>query len=299
MSAESSRCGTSAIVGRPNVGKSTLLNRLLGQKISITSRKPQTTRNQILGVVTEGDDQLIFVDTPGWQTQPRGKMNRLMNRQVQHALDDVNVAVMLIDARSWTQEDEPIFDLIESLSVPTALVLNKVDRLHEKKQLLPFLAELSAARPQFKAFFPISARTGGGLRPLVEFLIEQMPFGPHVFPADQVTDRTERFLSAEIIREKTLRYLGDELPYRTGVVIENFEEQGDCTRIAATVWVERESQKAIVIGKGGEMLKKIASEARRDIEALVGERVFLQVWVKAKRGWTDNPEALTVVGLSE
>lgn len=294
-----SRCGLVAILGRPNVGKSTLLNQILQQKISITSRKPQTTRYQILGLHTEGDDQLVFVDTPGWQRQPKNQLNRMMNRQVRHALADVDGILMLCDARGWHDDDKLVVKLIEEAATPALLALNKRDLVRDKKTLLPLIASLSEKFPAFEEFFPICARTGAGVDVLLQQLRQRMPAREHLFPADQVTDRTERFLSAEIIREKTMRYLGDELPYRTTVIIDEFKREGDLTRIYATVWVDRDSQKSIVIGKNGSLMKRMSTDARQEIEQLIDGKVFLKVWVKTKRGWADSTEALHSIGLAD
>lgn len=290
------RCGFVAIVGRPNVGKSTLLNAMLGQKISITSRKPQTTRYQILGVDTAGEDQFVFVDTPGWQRQPRQRMNRMMNRQVRQALGDVDCAVQVCDARGWHADDDTVREMLRDAGVPAVLALNKHDLLERKDALLPAIAGL-AEQGVFREFLPVCARRGEGLDTLRTALAALLPERPHVFPADQVTDRPERFLAGEIVREKTMRYLGDELPYRTTVVVESFEEEDRLTRIHATVWVERDSQKAIVIGRGGELLKRISTDARVELETLLGRKVFLKVWVKTRRGWADSAEALQEIGL--
>ncbi len=293
------RCGLVAIVGRANVGKSTLLNQILRQKISITSRKPQTTRYQILGLHTEADTQLVFVDTPGWQRHPKNQLNRLMNRQVRQALGDVDCVVMLSDARGWQGDDKLVVELIEQAGVPALLALNKRDLVKDKQALLPLLAELSAAHTVFEEFYPICARTGAGVAELVAELSRRMPEREHLFPADQVTDRSERFLCGEIIREKTMRYLGDELPYRTTVVIDEMLEEEGLTRIFATVWVDRDSQKSIVIGKQGALMKRMATDARIELESLLQRKVFLKVWVKTKRGWADSAEALQIIGLSD
>lgn len=289
------RCGFVAIVGRPNVGKSTLLNQLLGQKISITSRKPQTTRHRILGVETRESDQFIYVDTPGWQRQPRQHMNRLMNRQVRQALTEVDCAVQVSDARGWQADDEQVREMLEEAGVPSLLALNKHDLLQAKDTLLPQIARL-ADRGFFRDFLPVCARRGEGLDGLRPAVAAFLPERDHVFPADQVTDRPERFLAGEIIREKSMRYLGDELPYRTTVLVDEFIDEDGLTRIHATIWVERDSQKAIVIGRGGELLKRISTDARHDLEALLERKVFLKVWVKTKRGWSDSAEALQQLG---
>lgn len=293
------RCGLIAIVGRANVGKSTLLNAILGQKLSITSRKPQTTRYRLLGVHTLADTQLVFVDTPGWQRKPRNQLNRLMNRQVRQALGDVDLAVMLCDARGWQADDELVAAMLEESGVPSVLALNKHDLVGDKRRLLPVIDSIAKAHPAFAEFFPLCARSGKGVDELLAYLAAQMPEREHLFAADQLTDRSERFLCGEIIREKTMRYLGDELPYRTSVILDEFVDEDQLTRITATVWVDRDSQKSIVIGKSGALMKKIASDARRDIEELLGRKVFLTCWVKTKRGWADSAEALHSIGLDE
>ena len=287
-----------AIVGRANVGKSTLLNAILGQKLSITSRKPQTTRYQILGVDTHEHIQLVFVDTPGWQRHPKNELNRMMNRQVRQALGDCERAVLVTDARYWHADDEVVYDMVQTAELPTILALNKHDLLKTKSQLLPHIAKLSADRA-FDSIVPVCARTGAGVPDLLAELRAAMPERAHLFPPDQVTDRSERFFAGEIIREKTLRYLGDELPYRTSVLIDEFKDEQGITHILATIWVERDSQKSIVIGTDGELLKRISTAARHDLEALLDRRVFLRVWVKTRRGWSDSPEAMQTLGLSD
>ncbi|MBK6657874.1 MAG: GTPase Era [Proteobacteria bacterium] len=298
MSTPVERCGLVAIVGRANVGKSTLLNCILGQKLSITSRKPQTTRYQILGVKTIDDTQLVFVDTPGWQRHPKNELNRQMNRQVRHALGDVDRAVLVADARYWHADDQVVYDMLSEAGLPIVLALNKHDLLKSKADLLPLIAELSANK-QFAAIIPICARTGSGVDDLVNELSRAMPERAHLYPHDQITDRPERFFASEIIREKTLRFLGDELPYRTTVLIDDFKDEDNLTSILATIWVERDSQKSIVIGKDGELLKRISTEARQDLEQLLQRRVFLRVWVKTRRGWTDSAEAMQPLGLGD
>jgi GTP-binding protein Era len=298
MSTVTERCGLVAIVGRANVGKSTLLNCILGQKLSITSRKPQTTRYQILGVKTEQGTQLVFVDTPGWQRHPKNELNRQMNRQVRHALGDVDRAVLVADARYWHADDQVVYEMLTQAELPIVLALNKHDLLKSKADLLPLIAQLSADK-QFAAIIPICARSGSGVDDLVKELSRAMPERAHLYPHDQITDRPERFFASEIIREKTLRFLGDELPYRTTVLIDEFKDEENLTSILATIWVERDSQKSIVIGKDGELLKRISTEARQDLEQLLQRRVFLRVWVKTRRGWTDSPEAMQPLGLGD
>ncbi len=291
------KCGLIAIVGRPNVGKSTMLNQMLKQKISITSRKPQTTRYQIIGIHTEGDSQIVFVDTPGWQISPKNRLNRLMNREVKQALSDVDLVLMLCDSRQWTLGDEKIAALADESGVPAILALNKIDLLKNKKSLLPAIAKISENYTNFSEFIPVCAKTVSGVEALLEFIMFSLPERPFIFPKGQVTDRPERFLCGEIIREKTMNYLGDELPYTTTVVIDDFEELETITNIIATIWVGRDSQKPIVIGKNGSLLKRIASDARSDIEELLQRKVFMKVWVKTKRGWLDSTEAMKTIGL--
>ena len=292
------RCAFVAIVGRPNVGKSTLLNRILGQKISITSRKPQTTRYQILGIDTVDETQLIFVDTPGWQRRPRFEINRLMNRQVRQALFDVDCAVQVIDARGWHADDDLVYTMLKQAQVPALLAMNKHDLVKSKSDLLPQIAALSNSTP-FEAFVPVCAKNGKGVEDLRRVIVEIAPNREHVFSANQLTDRSERFMAGEIIREKSMRYLGDELPYRTTVIIDEFRDVDEITHIHATVWVDRDSQKSIVIGKNGALLKRISTDARCELERLLGKRVYLKIWVKTKRGWIDNPEALQLIGLTD
>ena len=276
------RCGFVAIVGRPNVGKSTLLNRILGQKISITSRKPQTTRYQI----------------PGWQRQPRFEINRLMNRQVRQALFNVDCTVQVIDARGWHADDDLVYAMLKQAQVPALLAMNKHDLVTSKSDLLPQIAALSNSKA-FGAFVPVCAKNGKGLEDLRRTIVKITPIREHIFPAGQLTDRSERFMAGEIVREKSMRYLGDELPYRTTVIIDEFREADEITHIYATVWVDRDSQKSIVIGKNGALLKRISTDARHDLERLLGKKVYLKIWVKTKRGWIDNPEALQLIGLTD
>lgn len=289
--AEAPRCGTVAIVGRPNVGKSTLLNRIIGQKISITSRKPQTTRNRILGVRTRDNVQIVFADTPGWQSQPRGALNLSMNRQVNITLQEMDCVVMMIDARRWTDDDECIAEMLFKSPVPKFLVLNKHDRLKDKEELLLRLQDVGT-RWAFSELIPTSAINGDNVDRLLEIISRIMPFRPHVFPDDQITDRTERFLVAEIIREKITRQLGDELPYSIFVTIDAFVDHENRTDIDATIWVDRLGQKGIVIGKSGSRLKLIGTAARHDIEALLARTVMLRTWVKEKSNWTQDLKSL-------
>jgi len=289
------RSGYVALVGRPNVGKSTLLNHLLGQKISITSRKPQTTRHQILGIKTTDDAQIIYVDTPGIHRHGQRAMNRYMNRAATSALVGVQVALFLVEALQWTEEDALVLERLRQSGVPVILVVNKVDKLRDKAQLLPYLQEL-AGKYDFEHIVPVSALKGKGLDELETLLREYLEESPPHFPADQITDRSIRFLAAEIIREKLMRQLGQEVPYDLTVEIERFKEKDKIIHIHALIWVERANQKAIVIGKQGERLKAVGEQARKDIEALVDKKVFLELWVKVKEGWSDDERALQSLG---
>jgi GTPase len=289
------RCGYVALVGRPNVGKSTLLNHLLRQKISITSRKPQTTRHVLLGVDTEGDCQAISVDPPGIHDHAMREMNRQMVRAATAVLADVDLAIMVVDRDLWTEEDERVLAHIAAHAVPSFVVLNKVDLMARKEALLPAIAAL-AARERFEQVVPVSALKGEGLDDLRRAVCSRLPVQPHLFPPDQVTDQSERFLVSEIIREKLMRRLGDEVPHHLAVVIEAFQETEGLVDIAAEIFVERPGQKRIVIGKGGEKLKQIGIDARKDIEALLERRVMLRLWVKVRPGWSNSAAGLRRVG---
>jgi GTP-binding protein Era len=294
MSASDFRCGTIAIIGRPNVGKSTLLNHLVGEKISITSRKAQTTRHRITGILTRADAQYVFVDTPGFQTKNVSALNRLMNRSVTRALQEVDVVLLLIEAGRISPEDRRLFSLLPA-GRPVVLALNKIDRLDDKKKLLPLLAQLRAER-EFTDMVPVSAKSGEQAQLLLQALRRQLPQQAAIYPDGEITDRSERFLAAEMVREKLFRLLGDELPYAASTVIEKFETEGKLRRIHVAIIVDKPGHKAMVIGKGGEKLKLIGTEARRDMEKLFGGTVFLQLWVKVKRGWADDERALNTLG---
>jgi GTP-binding protein Era len=288
------RCGHVAIVGRPSVGKSTLLNALVGARVSITSKKPQTTRHRIVGILTTPGAQFIFVDTPGFQTRYRSRLNERLNRAVREALADVDVVVFVVDAARFTEQDRLVLDLVPK-ATPTIVALNKIDTLPDKAALLPRIAEIAALR-DFGAIVPISAERGVDLKALLEAIQERLPIGPALYPEDDVTDRDERFLAAEFIREKIFRLLGDEVPYGTAVSIDSFEHDGGLRRIHATVYVDKASQRAILLGEGGARMKAIATQARQDMEALFGGKVFLEVWVRVKRGWADSDAMLTRLG---
>lgn len=293
-SAEPFRAGYLAIVGCPNVGKSTLMNRLIGAKLSITSRKAQTTRHRIHGILTTDGCQYVFVDTPGFQTQHRTALNRAMNRTVNAALADVDVILFVIEGTRWRAEDQAVLDKLPT-DRPVILVINKVDRLAEKNALLPFLAS-AAERHAFTDMVPVSAENGDNLETLLKVAGRQLPEAEPIFSPDELTDRSERFLAAELLREKLFRNLGEELPYGIAVEIEKYEEVDGVRRIHAAVIVDRDAHKAIVIGKGGERLKRVASDARKDMEKLFGGKVWLETWVKVKSGWADDERALKSLG---
>ena len=288
------RTGTVAIIGRPNVGKSTLLNRLVGQKISITSRRPQTTRHRILGIVTQADVQFVFVDTPGIQSQHATTLTRLMTRAAVDSLRQVDAVAVVIEALHFGSDDKKILTLLPKDAL-VVLAVSKVDLVKDKARLLPFLQTVSAAFP-FRAIVPLSAKTGRQTEELLGELRALLPEGPPLYEADDVTDRSERFLAAELLREKLFRLLGEELPYAAAVEIERFETEGEMRRIAAAILVDRPGHKPIVIGKNGAKLKTIATQARQDMEKLFGGKVFLEVWVKVKPGWMDDRSILKRLG---
>lgn len=293
--AETQRCGYVAIVGRPNVGKSTLLNYMLGQKISITSRKPQTTRHRVLGIKTVGPVQMILVDTPGLHRAGEKALNRAMNNAANATIADVDVAVFVVDRTAWTDEDEMVLARLGSAGIPVILAVNKVDLAKEKTALLPHLEAL-AGKADFAAILPVSALRQHNLEALEAEIASLLPEGTHLFPEEQLTDRSQRFLAAEIVREKITRQLGDELPYATTVEIEEFAAEGEVLHISALILVERKGQKRILIGEGGSRLRSIGSEARRDMEALFDSKVMLRLWVKIKSGWSDDERALRSLG---
>ena len=286
--------GTIAIVGRPNVGKSTLLNHLIGTKVSITSRKAQTTRHRILGVRTSDQAQFIFLDTPGFQITHQNQLNRAMNRFVDDAVSTADVVVQLVEASGLKNEDA----LVESrfdVSTPVILVLSKIDRVKNQNDLLPLMAQV-AARRSYAAIIPVSAKTGKGVDQLLAEIARHLPEAAPIYDADAFTDRSERFLAAELIREKVFRLSGEEVPYGCDVTIEKFQEEGALRRIHATIIVERAGHKAILLGSKGEKMKRIATEARLDMEKLFGSKVFLELWVKVKGGWADSDAMLKSLG---
>lgn len=288
-------CGYVALIGRPNVGKSTLMNHLLGQKLSITSRKPQTTRHRILGIKTTDAGQAIFMDTPGMHGDEKRVLNRFLNKTADSTLLGVDLVLWLLDGLYWHEYDERIFKKLEQAGLPVILVVNKVDKIKDKQAILAFFAEAQKKYP-FEQIVPVSALKNNNLDVLEQHIMALLPEADPIYPEDQITDRPERFFAAEIVREKLTRRLGDELPYALTVDIERFEEHPELSKIYANIWVERSSQKSIVIGKQGEMLKKIGTEARIDIEKLLGHKVYLQLWVKVKKGWSDNERALQGLG---
>lgn len=289
------RSGFIAIVGRPNVGKSTLLNKLVGQKISITSRKAQTTRHRVTGVRTEPGVQYVFVDTPGFQTRHGGKLNTALNRSVKQTLSDVDAVLMVVEAGKFNQGDKQVASLLPE-DRPVLLVVNKQDEIKDRALMLDYLQKVSESRP-FAEIVPVSAKHGTGLEALLKTLARYLPEGLPLYGEDDVTDQTERMLAAELIREKLFRLCGEEIPYATAVVIDKFEESGNLRRIFATILVDRDSQKAIVIGKGGEKLKSISTQARQDMEKLFDSKVYLEVWVKVKGGWSDDARVLKSLGI--
>ncbi len=287
------RCGAIALVGRPNVGKSTLLNALIGQKLSITSGKPQTTRHRIRGVLTTDETQFVFVDTPGYQNKHKSELNRVMNRNVHHALGEVDVAALVVEAGRYGPEDRALLQLMPK-KVPLLLVVNKADRL-DRPEMLKFLAEVGV-EAEFAAIIPVSAQKRRNLPELLKVFRSYLPEQPPMFDSDDLTDRSERFLAAERIREKLFRLLGDEVPYGASVTIEKFEIEGRLRRIYASIVVDKDGHKAIVIGKGGETLKRVATGARIELEKLFDGKVYLEVWVKVRSGWADDAAALKRLG---
>jgi GTP-binding protein Era len=293
-SARAFRCGQAAIVGRPNVGKSTLLNALVGARISITSKKPQTTRHRVLGILTTRQEQCIFVDTPGYQTLHGSLLNDRMNRAVRESLRDIDVVVVVLEAGRLTDADRAVLALLPA-AVPVIAAVNKVDRLKDKASLLPYFGQLSTIR-DFAAIVPISADKGWQLDDLRAEIFALLPIGDARYADDELTDRDERFLASEYIREKIFRALGEEVPYSTSVGIDSFEHLGDLRRIRATVYVDKASHRAMLVGEGGLRMKAMASAARRDMERLFGGKVFLDVWVRVKSGWADDKRMLDELG---
>jgi GTP-binding protein Era len=292
------RCGYVALVGRPNVGKSTLMNRILGQKLSIVTAKPQTTRQQVAGIKTTAIGQVIYVDTPGIHLAAKRALNRYMNRIAQAALHDVDLVLFLIEAGRWTRQDDHVARTLEKVDVPVLLVVNKIDLLPDKSELFAFL-EHKARADRFAEVLLVAARNGDGVADLEQRVLDRLPFSRPFYDEDQFTNRSSRFLAAELIREQLMLRLHQELPYALTVEIEEFREEAGLIRIGAIVWVERAGQKQIVIGKGGDVLKHVGSRARRELEELFEKKVFLRLWVKVSRDWSDNERALRQFGYDE
>jgi GTP-binding protein Era len=289
------RCGLVAIVGRPNVGKSTLLNRLVGQKVSITSKKAQTTRHRVMGIHTTDAAQFVFVDTPGFQTRHGSTLNRAMNKRVRETLGDTDVVMLLVEAGRLGREDRQVIELLPR-DRPVILVVNKIDALKDRAALMAFLQDAATVHP-FTEIVPVSAKNASNLEELLKTVEKHLPENPPLFDEDEVTDQSERQLAAELIREKVFRLCGEEIPYAVAVTIDKFEQEGRLRRIFATILVDRDSHKAIVIGKGGEKLKTISSQARQDMERSFDGKVYLEVWVKVKGGWADDVRMLRELGL--
>ena len=285
------RCGFVTIVGRPNVGKSTLINRLVQQKVSITSQRPQTTRNRLIGIRTDECAQIVYVDTPGLRAGAKSALDRLMNRAARGSLEGVDCVVFVVAASGWTAADDSVLSLVRRQPCPVILAINKIDLLKGRERLLPLMKQ-AAERMEFDEIIPLSALTGESLADLKDSLLRYLPVQPPLFPREQVTDRDERFMAAELVREQVFRTLRQELPYAIGVGIEHFERMEKHVRIGAVIWVEKESQKGIVIGSGGERLKQIGVRARAPMENLLGSKVYLELWVKVREGWADSQTIL-------
>ncbi|WP_456449217.1 GTPase Era [Thiolapillus sp.] len=292
------RAGHVALVGRPNVGKSTLLNRLLGQKLAITSHKPQTTRHSILGINTLDDGQIIYIDTPGMHQRGDKAMNRYLNRTATSVLAGVDLVVMLVDAGNWTEEDEMVLQRVHRSKLPVMLVVNKIDTLKQREDLLPLLASLTQ-KTGIETVVPVSARSGDNCDHLEKTILQALPEGENFYAEDQITDRPERFFAAELIREQITRRYHKELPYSATVEIEEFDVQPHIYRIGAIIWVERQNQKAILVGKGGQALKETATEARKELEKFFQSKVYLRLWVKVKKSWSADQASLTRLGYSD
>lgn len=292
------RAGYAALVGRPNVGKSSLLNRLLGQKLAITSHKPQTTRHRILGVNSLPSGQIIYVDTPGIHKRGGKAMNRYLNRTAHTALVDVDLVVFVVEVSHWTEEDEMVLQWIQQSSLPVLLVLNKIDTIAQREELLPILAETSA-RTGIKEVIPVSAHKGDNCDVLERRILELLPEGENIFPEDQVSDRPERFFASELIREQVTKRYHEELPYAVSIEIEQFEEGDGLYKIGAIIWVERQNQKGILVGKGGAALKATATEARKELESFFQQKVYLRLWVKVKKSWSSDQASLVRLGYTE
>ena len=300
MTKTTQHCGFVAIVGRPNVGKSTLLNQLLGQKVSITSRKAQTTRHRIIGIDTQDNNQIIYIDTPGLHIEEKRAINRLMNRAASSSIGDVELVIFVVEGTHWNDDDEMVANKLKDCKCPVLLVINKIDNVIDKTQLLPHIQEISQ-KVNFLDVVPISAEKGDGVDIIKKIVKTHLPEGEHHFPEDYITDRSQRFMASEIIREKLMRFLGDELPYSVTVEIEQFkvDERNGMYRINGLILVERDGQKKMVIGNKGEKIKKIGIEARKDMQTFFDNKVHLELWVKVKAGWADDERALRSLGYSD
>jgi GTP-binding protein Era len=302
MTDSTHRAGHVAVIGRPNVGKSTLVNALVGAKVSIVSPRPQTTRHRLLGIATFPEGQLLLVDTPGIHREQKRAMNRLMNRAARGALEGVDAAMLVVRAGQWDDEDTLAYDALRNAGLPVILVVNQVDRITDKTKLLPYLAKVSEGR-DFAGVHPISALKRSGLDALVKSVLAQLPEQPALYGEDEITDKSQRFLAGELVREQLMRQLGEELPYATTVEIERFVEEpspkGVLLRIGAVIWVERDGQKKIVIGKGGERLREIGTRSRQQMERLFDAKVFLETWVRVREGWSDDEAALRAFGYND
>ncbi|MGQ0699778.1 MAG: GTPase Era [Panacagrimonas sp.] len=292
------RSGMVTLVGRPNVGKSSLLNALVGRKLSIVSHKPQTTRNAIQGVLHRPEGQIVFVDTPGLHRKAPRALNRAMNETASNSLHDVDLAVFVIESLHWTEEDDLVLERLAGVKAPVALVINKIDRVADKTRLLPELEEMSARR-DFAFVMPLSATKGDNVQTLANEIMARMPEGPPLYPPDMIAGFDDAFLAAELVREKLTRTLHQELPYSLTVSIESYVLEGRMHRISAVIWVEREGQKKIVIGEDGSALKRVGTQARKELEHLTGAKVFLQLWCRVRENWSDDPAALKQFGLGQ
>lgn len=295
---DSGRSGFVAIVGQPNVGKSTLLNQLLGVKLSITSRKPQTTRHRIIGINNLGDDQIVYVDTPGIHSGEKKAINRYMNRVAMASLNDVDAVVFMLDGLRFDEQDERVLALVKKVTCPVFLVINKVDKISDKEVLLPYLKKVASLH-DFHAVIPLSAKNADMVRAFEQTVLPLLPIGHPFYSPDQLTDRSDRFVASEIVREKAMRFLGQEIPYSLTVTINAFEETKKLVKVAATIWVERDAHKQIVIGKNGSKLKDIGSEARFEMQRFFDKKIFLECWVKVKKGWSDNQDVLNQLGYGD
>lgn len=295
---KTTNCGFVAIIGRPNVGKSTLLNHLLGQKISIISHKPQTTRQRILGIQTTGKTQTIYVDTPGLHQEAKAALNRYLNKAALTALRDVDVIVWVIEALQWRSDDTWVLKKLNRTTCPVVLVINKVDKVADKTQLLPFIEEVKQ-KFNFAAVIPLAALKGDNVAALEKVITQFLPEGPFLYPKDQITDRSERFMAAEVIREKLLWLMHQEVPHSVTVSVEEFKQTRNILRIIATIWVEKPGQKAIIIGAGGLKLKEVGKTARLDLEKMFGQKIFLQLWVKIRKNWSNDERAMRSLGYED